>query len=135
MKIEIPRQIRAEDFAEDEQQLVSKLSRNLTPFMDSVFRVLDGGVDYENLNRQFLDIDIIIDASGLVSSAPQIKSKLRGRVRGINVLNAINLVDPSIYPTSAPFISFTTNADIVTILNVTSLQVNSQYRLSIELIA
>lgn len=135
MKIEIPRQIRAEDFAEDEQQLVSKLSRNLTPFMDSVFRVLDGGVDYENLNRQFLDIDIIIDASGLVSNAPQIKSKLRGRVRGINVLNAINLVDPSIYPTSAPFISFTTNADIVTILNVTSLQVNSQYRLSIELIA
>ena len=135
MKIEIPRQIRAEDFAEDEQELINKLSRNLTPFMDSVFRALDGGVDYENLNRQLLDVDILIDASGLVTNAPQIKSKLRGRVRGINVLNAINLINPAIYPTATPFISFTTNADIVTILNVTSLQPNSQYRLSIELIA
>lgn len=135
MKIEIPRQIRAEDFAEDEQELITKLSRNLTPFMDSVFRVLDGGVDYENLNRQFLDIDVIIDGAGLVTNVPQIKSKLRGRVRGINVLNAINLINPSVYPTATPFISFTTNADIVTILNVTSLQANSQYRLSIELIA
>lgn len=134
MKIEIPRQIRTEDFSEDQRDLVAKLSRNLTPFMDSVFRVLDGGVDYENLNRQFVDINVIVDAAGVVT-VPQIKSKLRGRVRGINVLNAINLINPSIYPTSAPFISFTTNADIVTILNVTSLQPGSQYRLSIELIA
>lgn len=135
MKIEIPRQIRAEDFAEDEQELVSKLSRNLTPFMDSVYRVLDRGVDYENLNRQFMDVDINIDSSGSVSNAPQIKSNLRGRIRGLLVLSANNLVDPSVYPTSAPFVSFTTNANIVTILNVTGLQANSQYRLSVELIA
>ena len=135
MKIEIPRQIRAEDFAEDEQELVSKLSRNLTPFMDSVYRVLDRGVDYENLNRQFIDVDINIDALGTVSNAPQIKSNLRGRIRGVLVLSANNLVDPTVYPSSAPFVSFTTNSNIVTILNVTGLQANSQYRLSVELIA
>lgn len=135
MRIEIPRQIRTEDFSEDERELVSKLSRNLTPFMDSVYRVLDHGVDYENLNRHYQDIDITIDGTGSILNPPQIKTDLRGRVRGIIVLNAVNLVNPTVYPTTAPFVSFTINGNIVSILNVTGLQAGSQYRLSIELVA
>lgn len=135
MKIEIPRQIRLEDFEEDEKEMISKLSRNLTPFMDSVYRVLDGGVDYDNLNRKLIDIDVITDSAGLVFNAPQIKSTLRGRVKAVSVMNAVNLINPNIYPVSAPFISFSSNADIITILNVTGLQANSQYRLTVELVA
>lgn len=133
-KIEIPRQIRTEDYAEDERALIGKLSSNLTPFMDSVYRVLNGGVDYDNLNRELVNIDVIIDPAGVVQNAPQIKTKVKGRVKGTIVVNAVNLINPAVYPDSVPGIFITTNGNLVTILKVVGLPVNSQWTLTVELI-
>lgn len=62
-KIQQPKRIRIEDFKEENKDLISKLSDLVVPFMDDVFRVLDGNIDFDNLNRQIVDIEVMIDAS------------------------------------------------------------------------
>lgn len=132
MKPELPKRIRTEDYESDERTMVGKLSESLTPFMDSVYRVLDGGIDYDNLNQQLVDIVVLIDSTGKVINPPKVKVSIRGRVRSGIVVNSYNMKNPNVYPTSAPFINFVHSDDIVSILNVGGLQPNSQYRLTIQ---
>ena len=134
-KLQIPKKLRVEDFDQDDQALISKIAFVYNVFADEVYNTLNKNIDYDNLNRQFVTISVSIDNTGKLINPPQIKTLLNGRVRGLNVLNAINLIDSSIYPTTAPFISWTINSDILTILNITGLQNNSQYSLSLELTA
>lgn len=134
-KLQIPKKLRVEDFDQDDQALISKIAFVYNVFADEVYNTLNKNIDYDNLNRQFVTINVAIDNTGKLINPPQIKTLLNGRVRGLNVLNAINLIDSSIYPTTAPFISWTINSDILTILNITGLQNNSQYSLSLELTA
>lgn len=64
MKIQIPPRIRVEDYAQDEQELVGKLSGNISNFMDEVYRAINGGIDFENLVRKTVDVDITISTAG-----------------------------------------------------------------------
>jgi hypothetical protein len=134
-KIQEPKRIRIEDFKSEEKELIGKISDMVTPFMDDVFNVLDGRLDFENLNRQIVDLELLIDAAGKVVNSPQVKTTFKTqRVRGINVINAVNLGNSSVYPTSLPMVNFTINGAIMTVLNITGLQANSRYKLTLELI-
>ncbi len=133
-KLQIPKKIRFEDFDAQYKEIIEKVGFAFNPFSDEVYQLLNGNLDSTNLNRQIQDVDVQTDATGKIMSQPQIKTSVNGRVRGINVINAINLVNSNTYPTTAPFVSFTTNSNILTILNVTGLQANSQYKLTLELI-
>lgn len=134
MKIQVPKRIRTEDFATEDQAVASGIGSVINDFTDEVYRVLNKGVDFENLNRQVTQVVVTMDAAGLVVNAPQIKSTLLTKVRGINVINAVNINNTTIYPTTAPFVSFSTNSNLLTILNITGLQAGSQYQLTLELI-
>lgn len=134
MKIQTPKKLRAEDFKSDQQDLVNKIAYVFNVFADEVYSVLNKGVDYDNLNRQKVDIIVSINATGMIMNSPQIKTNLRGKIAGINVLNAIHTSSSTTYPTSAPFVSFTINGGILTILNITGLQANSEYKLTLELV-
>jgi hypothetical protein len=134
MKIQIPPRIRVEDYAQEDQELVGKLSGNISNFMDEVYRAINGGIDFENLTSKLIDVDIIISSSGALVNPPQAKNVTNSRLKGIVVVNAINLVNPGVYPTTTPFVSWTTTNNIINILNVTGLQNGSQYRLTLQLI-
>jgi hypothetical protein len=133
-KIKTPAIIRGEDFPEETRETVDKLAAVLNPFNDDVFRQMNGNLGFDNINRQLVTLDVKIDSSGEVINEPQIKISLRTKVAGTNVISAQNLVNTSTYPTSQPFISWSTNGNILTIKNITGLQANSQYRLTVELI-
>lgn len=134
-KIEVPPKIRAEDYAAEDQELINKIGSVYNNFADQVYQQLTGGIDYENLKRQIVNLDITTDAAGKAVNPPSIRYTVVGRLRGINVLNAVNLVNSNIYPLSHPFVSWTINGALVVVLNVSGLQPSSQYRLTIELIA
>lgn len=134
-KVQLPKRIRIEDFKSEEKELITKLSDMVTPFMDDVYQALDGRLDFDNLNRQIVDLEVLIDSFGKVVNNPQIKTTFKTqRVRGVNVINAVNLGNSSVYPTSLPMINFTINGAIMTILNITGLQADSRYKLTLELI-
>lgn len=134
-KIQIPPKIRTEDFPAEMAETISKLGGIYNNFVDQVTQVLNGGIDYTNLTRQVVSLDVTINAAGALINPPNIKYTLGGKIQGINVLSAINLVNSSIYPIAQPFVSFTINGQFVVVLNVAGLQNGSQYRLVVELIA
>lgn len=134
MKIRIPEKLRTEDFDSEHQDTVGKIAKIYNQFTESVFRVLDGNIDFTNLSRQIVTIDITTDATGKLVNPPQIKLTIPGRVNGLNCISAINLVKSDVYPTSAPFISYSVGNSILTILNVSGIQNNSQFRLTIEVL-
>lgn len=133
-KIQTPKKIRVEDFDAEQQELIRGIGFVINPFMDEVYLILTNNIDFNNLNRELVEIDLNIDSSGNLINLPQIKNKVISKVRGINILKATNLVNPTIYPSSSPFLSWSVNGDILNILNVTGLQNSSQYRLLVELV-
>lgn len=134
-KIEIPPKIRTEDFPSEMSETISKLGAIYNNFADQISQAINGNLDYSNLKRQVVNLDITTDATGKVVNPPTIKYNLGGKIQGINVLSATNLVNSNIYPISHPFVSFTINGQFVVVLNVSGLQASSQYRLVVELIA
>lgn len=133
-KMQTPKTLRAEDFKSEERTLIDKVAYVINPTFEEIYRILTNGVDFDNLNRQIIDVNVLIGVTGLVQNSPQLKTTINGKVKGLNVINAINLNNPSIYPIQAPFVSFTTNGSILTILNVSGLPVSSQFRLTLEII-
>lgn len=134
-KIEIPPKIRTEDFPPEMAETIGKLAGIYNNFADQISQVINGNIDYTNLKRQVVSVDITTDAAGKAINPPSIRYTLGSKLQGINVLNATNLVNSNIYPVSHPFVSWTINGSQVVILNVSGLQASSQYRLVIELIA
>lgn len=134
MKIQIPRKIRTEDFASDDQAVAGKIGDMYNPNVDEVYQALNGGIDFDNLNRQKVDVTVQLNSTGALMVAPTVKTTVAGHISGLNVIRAVNLNSPGVFPTAAPWVSFSTNGNILTILNVTGLPVNSQYRLTLELI-
>lgn len=133
-KMQIPKKIRFEDFDADYKDIIEKIGFAFNPFSDEVYQLLNGNLDSTNLNRQILDIVVQTDASSGLINPPQVKTTVNGKVRGLNVIAAVNQINSGTYPTSAPFVSFTTSGTTLTILNVTGLQPSSQYKLTLELI-
>lgn len=133
-KMQIPKKIRVEDFSGDNKEVIEKIAFMFNPFADEVYRLMDGNLDTSNLNRQIVDVSVKIDNLGALVAQPQIKVTTNGKIRGLNVISANNSINPTVYPISAPFVSFTTNSNILTILNVSGLQNNSEYKLVLELI-
>ena len=127
--------IRVEDFKSEEQEMVGKLAGSVNRFFEQVTNILTKNVDNDNLNRQIVKIQVQIDGSGLVVNSPQAKYTLRnGKIQGLNVISAINDNDLTVYPVSAPFISYSFDDGILTVLKVSGLQNNSNYTLTVELI-
>lgn len=132
--MQIPKKIRFEDFDADYKDVIEKIGFAFNPFSDEVYQLLNGNLDSTNLNRQIVNVSVQTDAAGALVNPPQIKVTVNGKVQGLNVINAVNQINPATYPTGAPFVSFTTSAKTLSILNVTGLQASSQYMLTLELI-
>lgn len=134
MKIDNVKRIIKEDFPEDQQDLVDRLAYSLNPFMDQVEKVVNGNLGIDNLTRQFISITLENDSSGDLKYPVQFKTNLT-RPMGMPVIRAENITNPAIYPTNQPFISFSTNGNLVTILNVSGIQQDNKYRLTLEVIS
>lgn len=133
-KMQIPKKIRFEDFEGEQQDLIKRLGYALNPFFDELYSILNNNIDFNNLNRELAEVTINIDASGNLVNPPQIKLKILYQLRGMNVIRATNLINTNVYPLNSPFVSWTINGTIISILNVSGLQNNSQYSLLLELI-
>lgn len=135
-KIAAPKALRAEDFTAEEKKLIEKIASSVNPFQDDVFRILNGGLDYTNMNRQLVEgVDIRINAAGTVINSPSVKLDLNGTPKGVYVISAQNQINSTTYPTTAPFVSWTLKDGQLIILNVTGLQASSRYLLNLEIVA
>jgi len=132
------RRIRVEDFDPEYRQLVERLSFALNEFQDQTIFNLTKGLDFQNLNQDIKDVTLSTDASGNVVNPPTIRTDLKTKARLVFIGNLVNLTNPLVIPSQAPFLSFTVNTtsagNTVRILGVTGLPASSEIRLSLLII-
>jgi hypothetical protein len=133
-KIQIPSKIRAENFQEEDRAVASGIGAIYNSFVDQLYFLLNGNLDFDNMKRQLVTVTVVMDATGKVTNSPSVGFKLNGRLQGINCIKAQCINNPQQYPTSTPFVSFSLNGESFVITNITGLQANSQYVLTLELI-
>lgn len=134
-KLQIPQKIRTEDFPEEQQEIVDRIGGVYNSFAEEVYRALDKGIDFDNLSRQVVSYNVKIGSTGAPINPAPIKVNLVNRIKGVYVLNAVNVNSPNTYPTAAPFVSWSiTSTGQLSVLNVSGLQNNSEYNLTLEIV-
>lgn len=119
------RQIKPEDFDSKDQKLVQKLAFPFNNFMQQVVTAFSNNIDFNNLNQQLVTFTVTVDSTGAPTVPVQFTNNLKTKVIGIICINAANQSSTIRYPTSTPFISYTTNAKLVTITNIAGLGIPS----------
>lgn len=125
-KINNYRRISTSEYSGENAQMIETLASSLNPFMREVTDVINGNIDFDNLNQNIIEFEVTVNASGI----PQNKQLNAGssNVKGFNVISAINVSNKEIYPTAHPFISFTpTGNSVVNINNISGLPANEKF--------
>lgn len=86
----------------------------------------------DNLNEQYKTITVTVDATGKPTQTLTYKSSLSTVTQGIVVVKAVNATNSTTYPTGTPFLTWVDNSGTVTISNITNLQANNQYTLTLR---
>jgi hypothetical protein len=120
-----------EDFQEEDRDTVSKLANILNYYMTQNTDIINGRLDYDNINKELVTLEVTVDAKGTPIQATNFSSS-QGLIGG-TVLRAQNLTNSVIFPLSQPFVSFTPiQAGLYRVSNITGLQPNNKYRLTYE---
>lgn len=127
------KRLQPEDFNQDEQELVEKIGLILNPFMDEVFETINGRLDYANLQREYKQYTVKVDANGKPTTEVKIATKFN-QLKGIVCIRAINQSNSSLHPTSQPFVSFEQSSNSIIVSHITGLQSGNSYLLILEFI-
>lgn len=121
--------LQKENFNKDDHELVESLATSLNPFMEQTRNALDGRLGFDNLNQELITFQVTVDVDGTPYPDVQWKSGLLSQVAGCHVISAIS--SPTVFPDGAPFLTFTQNGDIVSVLHITGLPADTRYRLTV----
>lgn len=131
MKVNNLKRIVVEEFSQEDQALVEKLSFSLNPMLDQLTTAFNKNIDFDNLNQEVVEFVTEVDNSGRPKVTTELKSGLRTRVRGYLVIRAQNENPNGPLPLSTPFISYAQNELGVRVLGVTGLPANNKFRLTV----
>lgn len=130
MKIPTYKRVRKEDFPTEFQDVVETLGSSINDGLEQVNTVLQGRVDLKNnIYCQVKEIDIAVDSSGIPTIETIIQKSSQTKLEGMEVIQATNLTNTSVYPTSHPFITFTELQTGILLNHITGLPVNNTFRL------
>ena len=113
--------IQTDDFPNNYKDLTEPLAFILNPFIEQVAQTLNGNLDFSNIRALERDLTISVDHNGNPMAATAIRNTLNQRIKGFLCFDALSQGVSGVYPQGTPFISFTQNADNITINNVGGL--------------
>lgn len=132
MKLESFRRLIKEDVDEKDRPLMDKIGYSINSFADQVLQAFKNNITIEdNLNWSKRQIEVTVDASGIPTMPSQFKSGISSSTYGISVEKAVNVTTPLIFPTTAPFISFSESNSLITINNISGLPSGNKFRLNL----
>lgn len=134
MQLSNVRRIIIEDFPEDHRETVGKIANIVNPFMDEVVELSRKRVDYDNLSRSLVVLDLTVDASGIPKGMSQINTGL-STFSGKNIVHVQSLSGGA-NVISSPYLDCQWQGNgIVKIIKFYGLPVNKKVRVSIEFMA
>jgi hypothetical protein len=97
MKLNNFKRLIVEEFPQETQPTVEKLSFALNPFLEQVVNAFNKNIDFDNLNQEVIEFTVTVDANGRPTTQTELRSSLRTKVRGYIVIRAKILTDPFLY--------------------------------------
>ena len=133
-KLQSFKRINVEDFEQKDKAVVAKLAYAINNFAEDVLNAFNNQVSIDdNLNITKKDFIVTVDGNGKVIGNSSLRTGLDHPCLGITVIKAINNTVSTRIPTGTPFVTFSENSGLITILNVTNLQASNQYSLKLLL--
>lgn len=128
------RRIIPEDYEEDFQEAAGMIAGSYNEFADEIYLVVNGGLDFDNLARASVSIDIIFDASGNPVGNSSITTNLK-YVSMVHIGKVTNNTNKSARFTQTPYIDWTyQGSGVVKILYGVNFTAGSKYTLILEII-
>jgi hypothetical protein len=132
-KLKSFRRIITTDYDQKYSDLVEKMGSVINDSVTDILFTLNGRLDIRsNFYCTYKEIEVTVDATGTPTSRTVFTLTNPGvQVIGLSLLYAANQDNPSVYPTTAPFISWVQVDNGILINNITGLQANNRYKLRI----
>lgn len=132
MKFPTFRRIFKQDYPVDQQSLVEKLSITINNSFETIFNAFNKNISLtDNILCTVKTISVKVNASGVPTTSTSFSIDTTGNIKGISVIKAENTTDASVFPTSAPFISYTQNNTVITITQVAGIPANNSFNLTV----
>jgi hypothetical protein len=121
------------DFQKEYQDFADALAGTVNINFELLYEALKKKVTLaDNLASTVKDVDVTVDASGTPISTVAVTPDTALPIIGCSVINATNLVNSSVYPTSQPFVTWSINSQgKFQLNNISGLQANQKYRLKL----
>lgn len=128
------RRIIPEDFETDDQPVAEKIAGSYNEFADELYQVINGELDFDNLARAKVSLDISFDSTGKPIGTVNVSTNL-SYVSMVNIGKAQNVTNSAIKFTQAPYIDWTYKGNGVVSINYgIGFVSGNKYRLVLELI-
>ena len=132
MKLPNWKRLYENDFEAQFKKLVSQLAASINIGMENLYGALNNNISLkDNISCTVKTLSLEVNAVGTPTSTTTFQLDKSGTVLGITVLKATNLTDSSIYPSSGIFVSWTQTQTGILINNITGLQSNQNYQLTL----
>jgi hypothetical protein len=131
--IDTVKRINVDEFKQEDREVAERIANIYNYFAEQVTNVINGKLDFSNLNRAIVTVEVTAGTNGNPIQTTQFNSSTG--LQGVNVIQAVNLTNRANFLQSTPFISFTASGTgVYTIDNITGLNASQRYRLTLELI-
>jgi len=128
MKLGNYKRIISNDYPAENQPLVEQLGRQLNDGIEQLFFAVGGKLSFaDNFAATVKEVEVTVGTTGVPVNRTSIQLNNSNVVVGTLVISAVNKSSAALFPTSAPFISFTQNGTALYIDNITGLQANNRY--------
>ncbi len=125
--IQRPKRISSESLAAELRPAADLVGNSINTFMEEAYIAIMGNLGVQNnFNMEFKTLKITVDANGIPTSTVSFKSNLKSKIQGVIVIRAFDAL-----PVGQPFINFSENNGVATIIQVSGLSPNTQYQLVI----
>jgi hypothetical protein len=128
------RRIIPEDFSKEAQEVIEGVAGSYNEFADEIYQVVNGQLDFDNLARAKVNLEIAFDSTGKPVGNASISSGL-SYVSMIHIGKIQNLTNASLKITQVPYIDWSLLGNGVVKINYgVGFTAGSKYRLTLELI-
>lgn len=126
------RRINIQDYPKENQELVDQLSVSINYGLEALYEALNGKLTFaENFGSPARDIDVTVDSTGKPTAKTVIKKTDSNRIAGLLVIRVQNLTNTTVYPVSGVTISYTETTESITVDNITGIQEDYLYRITV----
>jgi hypothetical protein len=133
-KISDIRRIIPEDFSKDDQEVAQKIANSYNDFADEVYQIVNGNIDFANLARSKVIVDVTFDSNGTPTIPTSFTSNLAS-VSMIHIGNVQSITNTSDRLTASPYIGWVFQGNgLVKILYGIGFASGKKYRLTLEVI-